>query len=97
MTLKINPFYYSDILSVLKETIKEFSNLIRILNFTFKQGKFTNSAYWFNQMYYGSNSAFKRSQTGRTLSYSSNVLTIKGFMEGNTYHAVLNISVTPRR
>ena len=48
-------------------------------------------------MYYGSNSAFKRSQTGRSLSYSSNVLTIKGFMEGNTYHAVLNISVTPRR
>jgi len=67
------------------------------IGLTHNKGKFTNSAYWFNQMYYGSNSAFKRSQTGRPLTYSNNVLAIKGFMEGNTYHAVLNISVTPRR
>ena len=61
------------------------------------QGKFINSAYWFNQMYYGSNLAFKRSITGRHLSFTSNLLTVKGFMEGNTYQAVLNISVMPRR
>ena len=48
-------------------------------------------------MYYGSNLAFKRSITGRHLSFTSNFLMVKGFMEGNTYQAVLNISVMPRR
>ena len=61
------------------------------------QGKFPNSAYWFNQMYYGTNSAFRRSVAGRGLVFSSNILNIKGFMEGNTYHSILNISVTPAR
>jgi len=67
------------------------------IGLTHNKGKFSNSDYWFNQMYYGSNSAFKRSPTGRHLTFSSNILDIKGFMEGNTYHSILNISVTPRR
>ena len=61
------------------------------------QGKFPNSAYWFNQMYYGTNSAFRRSRAGRGLAFPSNVLSVRGFMEGNTYHSILNISVTPTR
>ena len=48
-------------------------------------------------MYYGTNSAFRRSVAGRGLVFSSNILNIKGFMEGNTYHSILNISVTPAR
>ena len=61
------------------------------------QGKFPNSAYWFNQMYYGNNSAFKRSRAGRGLHFPGSILNIKGFMEANTYHSILNISVTPTR
>ena len=76
-------------------------------------------------MYYGSNSAFLRSVTGRKLTLSSNYVSIRsvydfsisicyyiplyhtwhflylfvwrGFMEANTYHPILNISVVPRR
>jgi len=67
------------------------------IGLTHNKGKFPNSAYWFNQMYYGTNSAFRRSGAGRGLVFSSNILNIKGFMEGNTYHSILNISVTPAR
>ena len=78
------------------------------------QGKFPNSAYWFHQMYYGTNNAFRRSRTGgkisspssasspprspgRSLTFSSPLISVHGFMEANTYHSVLNISVVPRR
>jgi len=67
------------------------------IGLTHNKGKFPNSAYWFNQMYYGSNSAFRRSKAGRGLNFPSNILNIQGFMEGNTYHSILNISVTPTR
>ena len=63
------------------------------------QGKFENSDYWFNQMYYGSykGTAFTRSRAGRPSIFSSSFLKVRGFMEANTYHSVLNISVFPRR
>ena len=34
------------------------------------QGKFPNSAYWFHQMYYGTNNAFRRSRTGGKITNS---------------------------
>lgn len=67
------------------------------IGLTHNKGKFPNSAYWFNQMYYGNNSAFKRSRAGRGLHFPGSILNIKGFMEANTYHSILNISVTPTR
>lgn len=67
------------------------------IGLTHNKGKFPNSAYWFNQMYYGTNSAFRRSRAGRGLAFPSNVLSVRGFMEGNTYHSILNISVNPTR
>ena len=34
---------------------------------------------------------------GRSLTFSSPLISVHGFMEANTYHSVLNISVVPRR
>lgn len=67
------------------------------IGLTHNKGKFPNSAYWFHQMYYGTNNAFRRSRTGRSLTFSSPLISVHGFMEANTYHSVLNISVVPRR
>ena len=83
---------------VLVGIFKHFqTSLTCLLTSAAVQGKFPNSAYWFNQMYYGTNSAFRRSRAGRGLAFPSNVLSVRGFMEGNTYHSILNISVTPTR
>ena len=41
------------------------------------QGKFPNSAYWFHQMYYGTNHAFRRSRTGScAVTFTSSIFRI---------------------
>ncbi|XP_023334518.1 tereporin-Ts1 [Eurytemora carolleeae] len=67
------------------------------IGMVYQKGKFSTSAYWFNQMYYGNNSAYTRSKAGQPVTFSNSRLVVHGFMEAFTYHSILNISVLPQR